>query len=240
MTRVVGRRLDNRPPWSVFLREEACVRNMSTPLPVIAVDIDGTLFDVRRRYYRLYTEALADDSGVCISPSSYIRYIRKGLGHETLLQEKHQGFAFELWQRYRHQHGETSRYLRLDKLVTEMGARLENLRQHARLIALAERADPDTLRWQLERAAIAHLFDTIVCVGANADSGRKAEGLREYGCVLSIGDTEVDIDAARLAGCPSMSVSWGLRSRRFLAERTASVYSRANHLPADEAVRRAA
>jgi phosphoglycolate phosphatase-like HAD superfamily hydrolase len=84
------------------------------------------------------------------------------------------------------------------------------------------RHNSENLKWQLNQFNIISLFDDVISVD-NGDSGKiKAEKVISRMKAISshstvwIGDTEIDVDAAKYLGVTVCAVTCGLRTAEYL------------------------
>jgi phosphoglycolate phosphatase-like HAD superfamily hydrolase len=111
--------------------------------------------------------------------------------------------------------------LALDRLFDGAVEKLQQWRREQRRLILATlRHSPEQLKWQLNRLGLAPLLDDVLVADHRGGAARKAEMVKEIisdpSTTLWIGDTELDIEAARLVGCRIFAVSSGLRAPEFL------------------------
>jgi phosphoglycolate phosphatase-like HAD superfamily hydrolase len=107
-----------------------------------------------------------------------------------------------------------------DRLQPDATSKLDSWRARGITVVLAtQRRNEASLREQLSKLRLLNLFDRVV-VGATANKAAAVQrimpSLNPETCVW-IGDTEVDVEAARKIGCPAWVVTCGLRSETFLS-----------------------
>jgi len=119
---------------------------------------------------------------------------------------------------------ETRESLALDRLQTGVVEILERWKlRGVKLLLATMRNHTANLHWQLGELGIVRLFDRIVVVGsAEAGANKSAEigphlERSRLDEVVWVGDTEVDIQAARDLGVKICAVTCGLRTSEYLA-----------------------
>lgn len=120
---------------------------------------------------------------------------------------------------------EEKKYLEMDLLQAGAVQKMQEWKSSGlRLSLVTMRNNRENLFWQLTTLGLLPLFDDVIIVGnSEGDGSGKADAVRtltlETGsdALLWIGDTEVDIKAARLAGVRICAVSCGLRTADYLA-----------------------
>jgi phosphoglycolate phosphatase-like HAD superfamily hydrolase len=117
---------------------------------------------------------------------------------------------------------EEPNYLALDAVQDGAADRLAEWRASGvRLVLVTLRRNRKNLLWQLSDRGILSLFDEVLSVGSDAVDADKAEAVRgccagETAACLWVGDSEVDVAAARKLGIPICAVTCGVRSPEYL------------------------
>ena len=119
---------------------------------------------------------------------------------------------------------ESKKYLLLDRLQNHAVDILSDWEKSGmRLFLVTMRNKPASLYWQLGELGIAHFFDEVVVVGSCQAGANKSANIRpllnnsRLEEVIWIGDTEVDIHAARELGVKVCALTCGLRTEEYLA-----------------------
>lgn len=192
----------------------------------IFLDLDGPVIDVSRRYYAVHREILKD---IDVTPAPYAVYW-EGKRKRQALDQIEPGLADpSVLSRYRVRWLESiedRRFLYFDQMQQGAAPALQHLRGEGfQLVAATLRQQCDNLLWELERLGVRGAFDEILCSGDT----QSAEGWilkrrlietapqRLRDALLLVGDTEVDVLAARALGLASVAVLNGIRSRDPLA-----------------------
>ena len=182
----------------------------------VCFDLDGTLLDVRRRYYCLYREAVEIRRYTPLSQGSYFRCIRRGMKNYQIFNKWHDQFGYEYYLRYRNDRIEDDDYLMMDKPVPGVLKVLKNLARQFSLIVLSNRDNRKNMEQQLERHHMLDFFEELYCAGLHKGADGKRAVLEKHPCAFLVGDTEVDIEMGSISSATTVSVSWGLRHMTFL------------------------
>jgi phosphoglycolate phosphatase len=190
--------------------------------PVIVIDLDGPVLDTRHRHHTCYAEILGEGHCQPLDPDVYWRLKRARVGAAELL--KRSGCAIPPADFERRWLGliERAQVLALD--VIQLGA-LQRLRlwkgMGIFMILSSMRRHTASARRQLHNLGLAELFTAVVfCSPSEGPQGKASSVLSVVPATSTrevwIGDTEIDIEAARLAGFRSVAVTCGIRSRTHL------------------------
>ncbi|MBA2441550.1 MAG: HAD family hydrolase [Rubrobacter sp.] len=193
-------------------------------LRTIVLDLDGTVLDGSSRLYACYRSILEERGYTPVGFESYRRMRRERVDRRQQLAvsgagEVYESFLSEWLERIEHPD-----LLTLDRLQPNAVRRLTEWRAAGlRLVLATIRRYPDRLHEQLARLGLTPLLDHIaVCEHRLGGAGKAREvehlvpGLRPEEC-LWIGDTELDVEAARALGCPVWAVTGGERTEAYLA-----------------------
>jgi phosphoglycolate phosphatase-like HAD superfamily hydrolase len=213
---------------------------------LLALDLDGTLIDARRRQLAVLASALAElrPAPGSIDPNRG-PLATGGPDDETGLAEAGPGaIDFDaLWERKRE--GATTRAALItlgvpedeatavaarwveriededelagDRLLPGVEETLADLATRGvRPAVVTARAHPDRVRHQFATLGLDRWCDGPHVVDPSDAANQKAATLRELGAAAYVGDTESDARAASLAAIPFAAVSTGQRSPTFL------------------------
>lgn len=187
------------------------------------IDFDGTLIDISQRYYVVY-KYIVDKyiGGKVLSKKRYWDKRRTGMTFAKLLQQTYNiSNVDSLAKRYLSLI-ENRKFLRLDRKFIGIRRLLRQIRGAYYIVLVSLRQSYKNLNWQLRKMGLVDLFDDILSVpGGDSGAEAKTELIRHsiYSKVKKkfvAGDTEVDIEAGCKAGCYTIAVCSGIRSRRYL------------------------
>jgi phosphoglycolate phosphatase-like HAD superfamily hydrolase len=202
---------------------------------VIYFDLDGTLLDVRRKYFALHSH-LAEELGFPAgSQEDFWRMKRsRAPAAELLLGQKSLASRYEsLWLDLI----ESSEYTRLDTLLPGALDVLSELGGSARLALVTLRRDPAVLWQQLAGLRLAPMFAEVLVSGEHPGTDRSKPDLIQHSRwkdrrdSLFVGDTDDDAAAAASLGIPFVAVNSGLREAASLEDRAAATIESIADLP---------
>jgi phosphoglycolate phosphatase-like HAD superfamily hydrolase len=189
----------------------------------IYMDLDGPLLDVSRRYYTTHLEVCRFLGIIsALSKADYWEMKRSRTPVRDILSCTDASVETAYRERWLSM-VESDEALRLDEVFGFVPGVLSELGRTFDLWLVSLRRRKDAGRDQVERLGLARHFGEVLFVGedgvppaeakkgAIAAAGHCAES-------LFVGDTEVDVGAARLLGIPSVGVLSGIRNRHALAE----------------------
>jgi len=193
---------------------------MSERAPTLYLDLDGTLLDIREKYFRLHCRIAADLSREALPDGTFWSRKRRGAALEALLPDWGEVARAEYGRRWLAEI-ESPLYTRFDRLVPGAREALARLTPEFELVLLTLRRDGQELRRQLRRLGLEGVFSRLLVSGDHGPSElTKAQMLRQLEPPersIVVGDTEEDIGAARALGSPIIAVLTGMRNRAFLA-----------------------
>jgi phosphoglycolate phosphatase len=188
----------------------------------IVLDLDGPILDVSARHCAVYA-AIAHELGFePLSNGDYWQAKRVPLGANRILERTGAGSHYEAFARRWLKYIELDRFLEIDSLQPDAVRSLERWSGSGyRLVLATMRQDAGALARQLSALDIARYFDEIVVCDRRAGAAGKAGSVaarigRAPGVAYWIGDTEIDVLAARERGSVAWAVSCGLRDEAFL------------------------
>lgn len=189
---------------------------MSLPSQVLALDLDGTLIDARRRHTALASHLCNTLLRRELDVRRFWALKREGRSTNSALHAC--GFsiedAHEVAQAWVGR-VEEPEWLRLDEWLPGARSALMRARADGLLLRIVTaRQDPDALHSQLIALKVTSRVDQIVVVSPSTASASKVEHIA--GSVAFIGDSETDAMAAKSAGIEFLAVTSGVRSGAFL------------------------
>jgi phosphoglycolate phosphatase-like HAD superfamily hydrolase len=193
-------------------------------MATLIFDLDGTLLDVRRRHYAVYSHVLRELGQPPLPEAEYWRRRRDGEGTLAVVGDL-PGDIVSRFQAAWLDRIESRHYLALDRPYADVrGVLMELCRDH-RLVLVTLRRDAAALSWQLWESRLTPFFKEVVSPSYYIPT-RKSELLPYWypiGEAWVIGDSEADLELASDLGAKCICLSEGVRSADFLRERGATV-----------------
>lgn len=190
----------------------------------IVLDLDGTVLDGSSRLYACYRGILEDHGYAPVGFETYRRMRRERVDRRQQLAVSRAGAIYESFLSDWLERIEHPDLLALDRPQPGAARRLREWRGMGITLVLATlRRHPDRLEEQLARLGLAPLLDHVaVCEHRLGGAGKAREVEARVpdlypGECLWIGDTELDVEAARALGCPVWAVTGGERTEAYLA-----------------------
>ncbi len=173
------------------------------------------------RHYQCYCDILLEHDFDPIPIHQYWEMKRDRVSRRQLLALSNAIELYEIFLATWMQRIESREYLDMDQLQYGVVDILSNWKKlGVRLVLATMRNNSANVSWQLKKLKIAHFFDALVVVGSDARKSAEVKpvlnnvSLEE---VIWIGDTEVDINAARELGVKVCALTCGLRTETYLA-----------------------
>ena len=195
---------------------------MSEGPPVLYLDLDGTLLDIREKYHRLHRRIAADLGRQALTWDTFWARKRRGGTLDDLLPDWEETARREYAKRWLGEI-ELPLYTRFDRLVPGARHSLVRLGREFELVLITLRRDGRELRRQLRHLGLDQLFSHLLVSGDHGGANlTKAQLLSlavppEKRKSIVVGDTEEDVLAARAMRAPVIAVLTGMRDRAFLA-----------------------
>lgn len=190
----------------------------------IILDLDGPLMDGRQRHYQCYADILLERGYTPLTVDEYWRLKRQRASILEQLAFSGAEGIYDDFLRDWSERIEQKRYLGLDRLQPGVVQELENWGQSGIMTILATMRNCErNLYWQLEAFKLCRLIDRVVVSGSYGGYREKASAVStcleevSRNLVLWIGDTEVDIKAARLLNIKVCALACGLRTWAYLS-----------------------
>lgn len=190
----------------------------------IFINLDGTLLDVRARYYAVYSDLLRQSGLRAFDPATYWSFKRLSLGESCIVaRSASQGFIED----YLIEHAdliEDPAYLMLDELQPAVAEQLSHWSKNHDIYLATSRREFQPLIAQLEYTGIRQYFkDIVVSAGPGCQScENKVASIKKYlqnsQDALLICDDEAGLLAAHKLDIYSMAVTDGRRTRQLLQQ----------------------
>ena len=189
----------------------------------IYLDLDGTILEVANRFHIVYCSIVREFGETPLDRETYWNFKRARGREVELCKFLHNRIDPAHYIEQFVAKIESPIHLPQDRLVHGAMEVLSSLAERHRLVLVTLRRKGAPLAWQLRELGLTPLLDDILQREDNDGSWmNKSEMIRAHGnggrrgaCML-VGDTEADIQAARLLGIHDVVVANGLRSREVL------------------------
>lgn len=187
---------------------------------IIFLDLDGTLLDTSIRHYKLYRDIL-DKKGLTTLPLKKFWHMKRAgkktrdILPESLSDEILASFEEEWIQKI-----EEKSYLQYDELFPGIKDVLFHLNREFDLVLVTLRNNAENLHWELSRLDLDGYFKSIIRGKGpkkNLVESYLADNYKGEVCLI-VGDTEEDIKTGIELDMPTISVTCGIRSKKFLEE----------------------
>jgi phosphoglycolate phosphatase-like HAD superfamily hydrolase len=182
----------------------------------ICFDLDGTLLDSRERH-RVVMNHVLKEYKCNIDTSDYLQYKAEGNNNLSWLEMKgiDKILAKDINQRWI-ELIENNVFLNNDTLYPQVRRILESLSRDNFLLLLTARNNQENTEMQIDRLGISQFFDKIVVVPSSKQTSvLKSQILSDSNITEYYGDTESDMEAAKMAKCRFYATTRGFRSDKF-------------------------
>ncbi|MCW6050395.1 HAD hydrolase-like protein [Lyngbya sp. CCAP 1446/10] len=190
----------------------------------VIVDLDGPILDGKFRHYACYSQILMQRGYTPISLENYWQMKREQVNRREQLAASGSESMYEEFLQAWLKLIEQPQFLALDRPQPGMIDKLQQWRNSGlQLILVTLRRSPERLHAQLVELGLDSLLDYVLPCAHQLGANGKVEQVKKAVSQVSpensiwIGDTEVDVEAARLLGCPIWAVTCGLRTELYLA-----------------------
>ena len=192
-------------------------------IKTVVLDLDGPLLDGQRRHYACYRSILEEHGYVLVDEETYWRGKRARQSRRELLEASRAGEFYEQFLEQWVRRIERPEMLALDRLQPDVLEILGDWKNKSATLVLATmRNNERNTLGQLESLGLTALLDEIVITGSDDGYGGKSGAVarflsdRSTDRAIWVGDTEVDVQAARELGIAACAVTCGLRNREQL------------------------
>jgi phosphoglycolate phosphatase len=196
-------------------------------MQTIFFDLDGTIVDIQKRYYRVYADSLLFLGGTPLSDNEYWTLKRENTPEIEILKRTGDSDHYETYRLERKPKIEAQDYLLLDTIWEDLYSHIFRLKSTHELILVTIRKNRENLEWQLHNLGLDLIFskvlspedDQILKNGADSKIHliKSFMGERQFAGWF-IGDSEVDIQAGKSLGLRTCAVTLGMRSTEYLAK----------------------
>jgi len=193
-------------------------------ISTIVLDLDGPLLDGRLRHYSCYSEILKEQGFIPLDIDSYWAGKRSRVDRRTLLKKSEAVEFYDEFLREWIQRIELPAMLALDQLQPGVLSILSEWKDsEIELVIATMRNHVSNAVDQLTSLGIMPLVSEVLVTGSDDGFSGKVEAVRRVlsgklrRTALWVGDTEVDIRAARSLEIPVCALTCGLRTQALLA-----------------------
>ncbi len=189
---------------------------------IIVLDLDGTLLDIRAKYYAVYSQILKNHGCETLDIEDYWDMKRKGVSNGEILLKGNCSLSEDDFVKEFIENIERSDFLKLDALMPGAVEFLKKISNDTRLVLVTLRKNKETLLEQLDSMGIRKYF-TVVANDTTKDIKtawqRKKHLFKVYGkgkCVVVIGDSGAEIKAGKTLDFITLALFSGIRSKSVL------------------------
>lgn len=188
---------------------------------IIFLDLDGTLLDTSKRHYNLYKDIL-NGKGLTesvLNEENFWHMKRTPKKTRDILSESLPDEIIAIFEEEWLQKIEKMSYLQYDEPFPEIKGILSYLNKEFDLVLVTLRNNTENLHWELANLGLDSYFKSVI-----NGKGPKKNLVESYltsnykGKCLIVGDTEEDIKTGLKLNIPTISVTWGIRSKEFLEQ----------------------
>ncbi len=189
----------------------------------IILDLDGTLLESKLRHYTCYQQILHKYGYQPLALDTYWQMKRERIPLIKQLAATQAEACYDKFIQDWLEIIENLDFLSLDYLYAGVIEKLQEWQNKGyQLILVTLRRHPENLLTQLSNMNLKKYLDLIIISQHQKGGVGKAQEVRiKYPDInpsqtIWIGDTEIDVEAARIFGCPIFGVTCGLRTHEYL------------------------
>lgn len=184
----------------------------------IFLDLDGPILDGKRRHYKCYKDIIEKYGGTPLDIEIYWDMKTSKTNRDTLLKKSNFQGTYNNFIDDWMKSIEIEKNLELDVLKPNVVETLENWEKITnKLVLVTMRRNRLLLVSQLKRFRIYDFFDEVIdCPPQRKNT--KYEALKNiyFSSAVFVGDTEEDMNTAKMLGIKSIAIINGLRKKEFL------------------------
>lgn len=190
----------------------------------IYFDFDGTLVDVRNKYYAVYKAFVAEYQGAALDKKEFWNLKRiKGGDVQILRQSGLANLSTQLFRDYIKEKVETIPFLDRDSLFPGVTGFLKDLSEEHACRLISVRRNETNFQEQVDRLGIRNYFAEIIVASRSdlktdgyTDKARALLKVIDEEKNMIIGDTEEDIVTGQQLNMTTFAVTSGIRHREYL------------------------
>lgn len=198
---------------------------------VLFFDVDGTILNHWKRMYTYYAKFWIEQGFPVMALPAYMGKKRRGLTDEDMLSGLVPEKLVKMYIVWKKRPIESQEALAMDSVMSGMRDVLTKLSRTYTIVVVSARQSPEKLKDQLANLGVGTYIHEVLAVGHHTSGQKKMEAMKTYmfnhaldpGDVCIVGDTEMELGAAKSLGIPCISVTWGIRNEDFLRKHGAKL-----------------
>ena len=182
-------------------------------------DLDGPILDGKYKHYNCYKDIILKGRGTPMPIDKYWDSKRNKISRKEILKISRYEDSYENFLSQWTSNIESTEYLIYDTLKPGIVEALNELKEITqKIILITRRHNRDNLIRQLNRMSIFNCFNEIInCPFENSITKYDLLKHFKYKNAIFIGDTEDDMESAKMLGIKSIAITNGLRDKRYLS-----------------------
>lgn len=191
---------------------------------VIALDLDGTLLDIKLKYHAVYNHIVTEHGATPLDVDTYWTMKRNKVPNEKILSEGRCFLDRNIYQQRFSELIETPPYLNRDRLTPGADEFLKMISDFAEPVLVTLRKNIGALSEQLKNLHLSGYFKKIVHDTTKdiETAWQRKEHLFKKNFDgkngIVIGDSEADIRAGRSIGFETVALTCGIRTEKILIQ----------------------
>ena len=186
----------------------------------IFLDLDGTILDIKRKYYRIYTNLLSHGGFLSLEMDAYWDLKRSKISEEDIARHTATPHFSSYYANKRIELIETMDYLVLDSVFDYVYDILDEWKKTHGVYIVTLRRNRENLNQQLDMFNLHRYYDFVY--NMDERKARKEQIIKHEiddasNCII-IGDTGTDVVAGRRLGITTVALTCGIRSKKLLEE----------------------
>lgn len=191
---------------------------------VIALDLDGTLLDIKLKYHAVYSHIVTEHGSAALDVDTYWTMKRNKVPNEKILSEGRCFLDRNIYQQHFSELIETPLYLNRDRLTPGADEFLKMISDFSEPVLVTLRKNVGTLSEQLKNLRLGRYFKKIIYDTTKdiETAWQRKEHLFKKNFNgkngIVVGDSEADIRAGKSMGFETIALSCGIRTEKILAQ----------------------
>lgn len=200
-------------------REVSITRERELTLKIF-FDLDGPILDVSKRYYKVFLDIVGGKTK--LSKKTFWELKKNKVSWQKIFKKAGLKIRKDDFLKFWLRCIEDKNYLTLDRIHPNVKRKLSSLSKKDSLYLISLRQSKKNLFWQVKKLGINKYFKKIIhCPYTSGKPWQEKaklirNNLRSKEQAVIIGDTEVDIRAAKISGIKSIGITSGIRTKELL------------------------